>query len=118
GTLFDALLPVAPPPPPAPEPPPTTPTPPVKKPDPAKPKPALDEGEKKALRVALLLVIDTSGSMAGVKLQMAQQSAIAAAGALSPQDRVGVYEFADDANEVAPFQDAVDLRALFRRIAT
>jgi uncharacterized protein YegL len=117
GTALDALLPVVPPEPPAPPPEPPVPPPPVKEPDPATPKPALDEGEKDALRVALLLVIDTSGSMAGTKLLMAQQSAIAAAGALAPSDRVSVYAFDDDAREIAAFQDAVDLPSLYRRIA-
>ncbi len=117
GGALDALLPVVPPEPPVPPPEPPAPPPPVKKPDPATPKPAIDEGEKEALRVALLLVIDTSGSMAGTKLAMAQQSAIAAAGALSPSDRVSVYAFDDDAREIAPFQDAVDLQFLYRRIA-
>lgn len=116
GTALDALLPVVPPEPPAPPPEPPAPPPPVKKPDPSAPKPAIDEGEKEALRVALLLVIDTSGSMAGTKLLMAQQSAIAAAGALAPSDRISVYAFDDDAREVAPFQDAVELQSLYRRI--
>ena len=113
---IDSLLPVTPPPPPPPAPEPLVPPPPVKKPDPALPKAALDEGEKSALRVALLLVIDVSGSMAGTKLQMAQQSAIASAAALSPEDRVSVWAFNDDAREVAPFQDAVDMKRLYRRI--
>jgi hypothetical protein len=118
GTPADALLPVVPPPVPVPPPEPPAPPPPEKKPDPKQPKPALEEGEKEAYRVALLLVIDTSGSMGEKnKLQMAKQSAIAAAGALSPQDRVGVIAFDDDAREVAAFQDATDLPTLNRKIS-
>jgi len=115
---LDALLPVVPPAPAPPKPAPPAPPPPVKKPDPAKPKSALDEGDKIALRVALLLVIDTSGSMSiGGKLEMAQQSAIAAARALSPSDRVAVISFDDEAHVVAPFQDAGEMDSLYRRIA-
>jgi hypothetical protein len=118
GGALDAVLPVVPPEPPPPKPEPPVPPPPVKKPDPTKPKPALDEGEKKALRVALLLVIDTSGSMSiAGKLHMAQQSAIAAARSLSAEDRVEVIAFDEDARVVAPFQDAVELDTLARRIA-
>jgi hypothetical protein len=47
---------------------------------------------------------------------MAKQSAIAAAGSLSPQDRVAVVAFDDDARIVAPFQDATDLELLKRKI--
>jgi uncharacterized protein YegL len=118
GGALDPVLPVVPPAPPPPKPEPPAPPPPKKKPDPAKPKPALSEGDKIALRVALLLVIDTSGSMGRAgKLQMAQQAAIAAARALSPEDRVSVISFDDDAHVAAPFQDAVELDALARRIA-
>jgi uncharacterized protein YegL len=117
GTALDPLLPVAVPAPPPPDEPPAEP-PPTKRPDPQKPKAAIDEGEKEALRVALLLVIDTSGSMSyGGKLQLAQAAAIAAARALAPEDRVSVMAFADQAIPVAPFQDAVDLEQFYRRIA-
>ena len=112
GTPVEALLPVTLPPPPPPDEPPAPP-PPSPKPDPKAGKPSLDEGEKEALRVALLLVIDTSGSMSvGNKLQMAQASAIAAARSLSPEDRVSVIAFSDQMIPVAPFQDAVVLAGL------
>jgi uncharacterized protein YegL len=119
GTSIDALVPIEPPEPPKPPPPPPEPPQPEPepKPDPERPKPSVDEGKKQALRVALLLVIDTSGSMSGQKLQMAQQAAIAAAGALSPKDRVSVISFDDDPHEIVPFQDAVDQQSLYRRIA-
>jgi hypothetical protein len=116
GTAIESLLPVTVPPPPPPDEPPAPP-PEKPKPDPRKPSPAIDEGEKEALRVALLLVIDTSGSMSvASKLQMAQASAIVAARALAPQDRVSVIAFNDQMIPVAPFQDAVDLEQLVRRI--
>src|SRR5262245_51774826 len=55
--------------------------------------------------------------MGGGKLQMAQASAIAAAKSLSPEDRVAVVSFDEEARVVAPFQDAVDLDALSRKIS-
>jgi Ca-activated chloride channel family protein len=117
GTAIEPLLPVSVPPPPPPDEPPAPP-PPSPKPDPSAPKPSIDEGEKEALRVALLLVIDTSGSMSvDAKLQMAQASAMAAARALSPEDRVSVIAFSDQMIPVAPFQNAVDMEQLHRRIA-
>ncbi len=118
GTALEPLLPVTLPEPPPPAPPRPPPPDPPKPPDPETPKPRLDEGPKEALRVALLLVIDRSGSMAGPKLTMAQLSGIAAARALSPKDRVGVIAFDDESTWVAPFQDAVEMTTLARRISS
>lgn len=101
------------PPPPAPEPPAAKPPP----PSPERPRPEIDEGEKEALRIALLLCVDRSGSMSGTKLSMAQQAAVAAARTLSPEDRVGVIAFDDDAEWVVPFQSAGELQGLYRRVA-
>jgi Ca-activated chloride channel family protein len=56
----------------------------------------LEEVEKDAVRVALLLVIDTSGSMRGEKLYMARVAAWQTAQTLDGQDRIGVLGFADD----------------------
>lgn len=119
GTPLETLLPVEIPAPPPPEPaPPPPPKPPEKppNPEPDAPKPVLDEADRQALRVALLLCIDRSGSMAGVKMAMARESAIAAAKTLSSGDRVGVIAFDEQAQWVAPFQDVDDLRGLVRRV--
>ncbi len=114
-----ARLPVSlpPPPPPPPPAPPAPPPPAPPPPDPERPHTELEDGPKQALRVALLLVVDRSGSMAGAKLQLAQNAARAAARSLAPGDRVGVIAFDDAAEWIAPFQDAGDTATLARRVA-
>ena len=62
----------------------------------------LDEGQKEALRVALLLCIDRSGSMSGNRMLMAKKAAIAAAQSLHEEDRVAVVAFDDALGDVAP----------------
>ena len=107
-------------PPPQPEPPPP--------PEPAPPATAadddpsgehlvLDEGQKTALRVALLLLVDRSTSMAGAKLVRAKQAAMAATRSLDPDDRVGVVAFGESFRWVVPFQDAGDRSGVLRRLA-
>ena len=44
-------------------------------------------------RAALVLIIDKSGSMEGKKIQMARAAAIATAGALTPDDYLGILAF-------------------------
>lgn len=106
------------PPPPPPEPTPPPPDPPVEPPprDPDRAAPDLEAGEKEALRVALLLCLDRSGSMAGGKLRLAQLAAYAATRSLAPDDRVGVIAFHDESDWVAPFQDVSDRGGLVRRL--
>ncbi|WP_164491599.1 VWA domain-containing protein [Staphylospora marina] len=43
--------------------------------------------------MAMILVMDKSGSMAGEKLEMAKEAAVRATGMLTPQDRLGVIAF-------------------------
>jgi Ca-activated chloride channel homolog len=43
--------------------------------------------------LALMLVIDKSGSMDGVKIQLAKRAAIATADAINPRDQIGVVGF-------------------------
>jgi len=123
GGMVEPLLPITlppepPPPPPDPDPPkPPDPEPPDPPPDSDdNPEVKLDDGPKEALRVALLLVIDRSGSMAGTKLQLAQMAAMAAARNLDPQDRVAVLAFDDRFQWIAPFQAAADTSTLKRRL--
>ncbi len=123
GTLLAALpvslpprAPSPPPPvqPPEPEPAPDPDPPP---PDPEAPRVTLDDGEKDARRIALLLVVDRSVSMAGPKLGMAKQAAMAATRSLAPEDRVGVIVFDDSFNWAVPFQAAGNRRSVVRRLA-
>ncbi len=119
GDPLAAWLPidVPPPTPPAEPTPPPPPDPKPPRPDPEIPDVKLADGPKRALRVALLLCLDRSGSMAGDKLRMAQQSAVAAAEGLDREDRVAVIAFDDEAFWVAPFQPAGDVRGLIRKVA-
>lgn len=71
--------------------------PPPKPPEPPPPTPP-DPEEGKAVKVlapavALLLIVDKSGSMAGRNIEIVKEACIATAKALSPQDVVGVLAF-------------------------
>lgn len=118
GTSLEPLLPVTLPVAGPPAPPQVPPEPPAPKPDtPTAPKkPVIDEGDRNALRVALLLVLDRSGSMSDTKLVMARESVLAAARSLSAEDEVGVLAFDDGFEWIAPFQAATDYAALRRRL--
>ncbi|PZN07196.1 MAG: VWA domain-containing protein, partial [Bacillota bacterium] len=66
--------------------------------------------------VAMVLVVDRSGSMQGVKLQMAVEAAMRAARLLTPRDRLGVVLFDSRAfvtREPAPVTSPGELRAAF-----
>ncbi len=111
-TPLAAILPLIPDPPaptPKPAPPPEDDTPPG-------PGVAVKEAEKEALRVALLLIVDTSGSMRGAKLAMARQAAVQAADALDGQDLLGVIGFADEPYWVIPFTPAGNRRRIENRL--
>jgi len=51
------------------------------------------EKEKEKPSLAMALVIDKSGSMSGMKIQLARQAAKATVELLSPQDKIGVVGF-------------------------
>lgn len=51
------------------------------------------EKEKEKPSLAMVLVIDKSGSMSGIKIAMARQASKAAVELLSPQDQIGVVGF-------------------------
>lgn len=53
---------------------------------------------------ALMLVIDSSGSMEGEKMSLCKTAAREAVKALSPTDSIGVIEFDGEAREVVPLQ--------------
>ncbi len=54
--------------------------------------------------VALVLVIDRSGSMSGDKLDLAREGAAQAYAAMNEQDQIGVIMFDDGADVVVPLQ--------------
>ncbi|HEY8414279.1 MAG TPA: VWA domain-containing protein, partial [Thermaerobacter sp.] len=66
--------------------------------------------------VAMILVVDRSGSMQGLKLQMAVEAATRAARLLTPKDRLGVVLFDSQAfvtREPAPVTSPDEVRAAF-----
>jgi Mg-chelatase subunit ChlD len=66
---------------------------------------------------ALLLVIDSSGSMDGEKLEMSKAAAIAAVKMLSREDFVGVVAFDSAPHWIVPVTKIESPEAIFRRIA-
>ncbi|MCA9562388.1 MAG: VWA domain-containing protein, partial [Myxococcales bacterium] len=66
--------------------------------------------------VALMIVLDRSTSMDGIKLDMAKDAAIAAVQMLGPQDRVGVLAFDSSAHEIVGLQSAANRSAIEREI--
>ncbi|MEM8737109.1 MAG: VWA domain-containing protein [Planctomycetota bacterium] len=66
------------------------------------------EQEKEKPSMAMVLVIDKSGSMGGLPIALARQAAKAAVDLLGPQDQVGVVGFDGQAFVAAPLQSASD----------
>ncbi len=64
------------------------------------------EKEKEKPGLAMILVIDRSGSMAGAKLEMAKEAAKAAAELLGPKDQLGVIGFDENFHWVSELQSA------------
>lgn len=58
--------------------------------------------------LALMLVIDRSGSMAGPKIELAKQGAIATLGALQPDDLLGICAFDSRPGELVSLQRAAN----------
>lgn len=72
---------------------------------------------KKVVAVgALVLVIDSSGSMSGDKISMSKSAAVAAARMLGPRDYVGVVAFDSAARWVAPLERYPDKDVVAGRI--
>ncbi len=64
------------------------------------------EKEKEKPSLAMVLIIDKSGSMGGSKIEMAKDAAKAAVELLGPQDKVGVLAFEGDFQWVSELQSA------------
>ncbi len=65
--------------------------------------------------VAMVLVIDTSGSMAGQKIEDARRAAIAMLDEMQPDDMVSVVRFATQAEVLVPLGRVGDVRPEARR---
>jgi Mg-chelatase subunit ChlD len=74
---------------------------------------SLDVRQKKHFpSLAIALVIDKSGSMSGMKMQLALEAASATVDFLSERDSVGVVAFDDQAVPVVPLKKVEDKKAI------
>ncbi len=76
------------------------------------------EKEKEKPSLAMVLVIDKSGSMGGVKIEMAKDAAKAAVELLGAKDKVGVISFDADLFWVADVQPASNKSSVIDKIST
>ena len=58
--------------------------------------------------LGIMLVIDKSGSMAGVKIQLAKRAALATAEAINPRDQIGVIGFDGQSRVILELTPAAD----------
>src|SRR5207248_2629456 len=75
------------------------------------------EKEKEKPSLAMILVIDKSGSMGGVKMEMAKDAAKAAVELLGPKDKVGVIAFDGDLFWIAEVQSAANKGQIIDKIS-
>jgi len=75
------------------------------------------EKEKEKPSLALMLVIDKSGSMGGEKIEMAKEAARAAVELLGPSDKVGVLAFEGEDFWVSELHPCTDKGFVLDRIA-
>ena len=76
------------------------------------------EKEKEKPSIAMVLVIDKSGSMGGIKIEMAKDAARAAVELLGPKDKVGVIAFDADTFWVVDVQSASNKGQVIDKIST
>jgi uncharacterized membrane protein len=74
------------------------------------------EQEREKPSLAMVLVIDRSGSMGGLKLDLAKDAARGTAELLGPRDQLGVVAFDDDAYWISPLRSAIDRAAVIDNI--
>jgi Ca-activated chloride channel family protein len=76
------------------------------------------EREKETPSLAMILVIDKSGSMGGQNIEMAKDAAKAAVELLGPKDKVGVIAFEGETFWVVDVQPAANRSAIIDKIST
>ena len=75
------------------------------------------EKEKEKPSLAMMLVIDKSGSMGGQKIEMAKDAAKAAVDLLGPKDKVGVIAFDGDIFWISEMQSAANKEQIKDKIS-
>lgn len=68
--------------------------------------------------LAIMLVIDKSGSMSGAKIQLAKRAAVATSEAINPRDLIGVVGFDSEAQTVLDLTSAGDRATVTSNIAS
>ncbi len=79
--------------------------------------------QKRRTKLAIVFIIDHSGSMSetsggAAKIELAKEAAIRAVELLSPTDKVGVIQFDDSASWVVPITTLEDSDSVINRIAS
>ncbi|MCZ6817168.1 MAG: VWA domain-containing protein [Planctomycetota bacterium] len=67
--------------------------------------------------LGIMLVIDKSGSMSGVKIQLAKRAALATADAINPRDRIGIIGFDGESRVILELTAAADRGTIASQIA-
>lgn len=76
------------------------------------------EKEKEKPSLAMILVIDKSGSMGGQKMELTKEAAKSAVELLGPNDKVGVIAFEGETYWVSEVQTAANKSSIIERIAS
>ena len=76
------------------------------------------EKEKEKPSLAMVLIIDKSGSMGGTKIEMAKEAARSAIELLGPSDKVGVIAFEGESYWVSEIHPCADKAFVIDRVAT
>jgi Ca-activated chloride channel homolog len=76
------------------------------------------EKEKEKPSLAMVIVIDKSGSMGGQKMEMTKEAAKSAVELLGPSDKIGVIAFEGETTWVNEIQSAADKSAVIDRISS